>query len=301
MFADAEKLPGAPVGAGNSDLPVSAKAERFSDTALPPFATTGAPSGKQHHGPWAGAFGLGGKPNLESAAPSPEEITLTQDLPAQRAETMAGRHEPPHAKANAAANASTAATALVATMPLLAEDAADGETGDAEPEFGLGLHGPQVGKSQDIFMPAQAMGTSQSIHIARAVAGQLAVAVESRTDGSVELTLHPEELGKIRLELSKTDQGMAVVVFAERPETAHLIRRHMETLSQAFSAQGYEDVTFEFANQQRDGAPDQGHAGQSMSGSAERTNRDDLSAAPSEIAARPARRAVADGALDLRM
>jgi hypothetical protein len=82
--------------------------------------------------------------------------------------------------------------------------------------------------------------------LARSVAQQLAQAATGDTDAPMELTLSPEELGRVRLTFSPTENGMAVSVMAERPETLELMRRNIDSLAQEFLGIGYEDVSFNF-------------------------------------------------------
>ena len=63
----------------------------------------------------------------------------------------------------------------------------------------------------------------------------------------VEITLSPEELGRVRLSVSASDGGIVVNVVAERPETLDLLRRHIDQLGQEFQALGYADIGFSFA------------------------------------------------------
>ncbi|MDF0601941.1 flagellar hook-length control protein FliK [Psychromarinibacter sp. C21-152] len=79
------------------------------------------------------------------------------------------------------------------------------------------------------------------------IALQLVEAARQMADRPVELTLEPEELGRVRMTLTTGDGAMTVGLTTERAETADLLRRHIETLAQEFRQLGYRDVTFEFA------------------------------------------------------
>lgn len=95
------------------------------------------------------------------------------------------------------------------------------------------------------------------------IAQQLAVALAASDTGTTEVTLNPEELGRVRLSLTPSDTGITVSILAERPDTADLMRRHLDTLTREFQAIGYDDVTFDFSGdgsaapdqQTQDGAP----------------------------------------------
>jgi hypothetical protein len=100
----------------------------------------------------------------------------------------------------------------------------------------------------------------------RAVAAQLAEAfVATRPDGTVEVGLRPEELGRVRMILTPDGGGMTVTLAAERPETLDLMRRTIDTLASDLRDLGYTGLTFRFDRQgqpgsqsggQRDGARD---------------------------------------------
>jgi len=83
--------------------------------------------------------------------------------------------------------------------------------------------------------------------IPRHVARQLAEVVRQMPDRPVELTLNPDELGRVRLTFALTDGGINVAVLAERSETMDLLRRHIETLAREFRDLGYSDVGFQFS------------------------------------------------------
>lgn len=81
----------------------------------------------------------------------------------------------------------------------------------------------------------------------RHVALQVADVARMMPDRPVELTLNPEELGRLRMTFTVDGGSMAVAVTAERPETMDLLRRHIDALAQELREIGYEDVSFDFA------------------------------------------------------
>lgn len=86
-----------------------------------------------------------------------------------------------------------------------------------------------------------------------------AVEVLVRQPGqSVDISLDPKELGRVRMALSTSETGMTVVITAERPETQELMRRNIDQLAQEFQSLGYENMSFEFQGESadRDGASD---------------------------------------------
>ncbi|MFT5741947.1 MAG: flagellar hook-length control protein FliK [Paracoccaceae bacterium] len=86
-----------------------------------------------------------------------------------------------------------------------------------------------------------------TVQMARSASHQIAVAVTQQSDGQTEIRLNPEELGRVRLALSPLENGIVLTIAAERPETADLMRRHLDGLAQEFKALGYDNVTFAFA------------------------------------------------------
>lgn len=106
---------------------------------------------------------------------------------------------------------------------------------DALP-FGLPTSGPTVSAATQGAAPAV---TGVPVpHIA----AQIGAALSRAGDGSTELALSPEELGRVRLKL-KPDAAhpdrMVVMITFERPETLELFRRHAGELADALRASGY--------------------------------------------------------------
>ncbi len=82
--------------------------------------------------------------------------------------------------------------------------------------------------------------------LARHIAAQISQAAQPLPDRPVNITLNPEELGRVRLEFIPDKNGMVVSITAERPETLELMRRHIETLAQDLRNLGHRDVSFSF-------------------------------------------------------
>ncbi len=78
------------------------------------------------------------------------------------------------------------------------------------------------------------------------IARQITVALQRSGEKVVNLTLNPAELGKVRISLSTTDSGVAVMITADRPETLDLMRRNADVLAQEFHNIGYGSAQFEF-------------------------------------------------------
>lgn len=80
------------------------------------------------------------------------------------------------------------------------------------------------------------------------IARQLTSALPGATDGPVEISLNPEELGKVRLAMRTQDDAITVSVQAERPETLDLMRRNIDSLAREFREMGYAQISFDFGD-----------------------------------------------------
>ena len=101
--------------------------------------------------------------------------------------------------------------------------------------------GPATGHS------ALSAAISQAPQMAQQIARQMALSVIPLPDGPVEIQLSPEELGRVRMTVSVLDGVVSVAVQADRPETADLMRRHIEILAREFRDLGYEQSSFSFS------------------------------------------------------
>ena len=77
----------------------------------------------------------------------------------------------------------------------------------------------------------------------------IAEAARALQDRPVEVTLNPEELGRVRLTLHSVEGSMSVSVAVERPETLDLLRRNIEMLASQLRELGYKNLSFSFAGQ----------------------------------------------------
>lgn len=79
--------------------------------------------------------------------------------------------------------------------------------------------------------------------IPRQILQQLAEAAPAAGD-TIEISLSPEELGRVQLSAAKTEHGVMLVVQAERPETLDLMRRHLPELMQDLRDMGFGDISY---------------------------------------------------------
>ena len=80
------------------------------------------------------------------------------------------------------------------------------------------------------------------------IAEQIVVSVAKDDSATTEISLDPEELGRVRLHMTVTDQTVQIVIAAERPETSDLMRRHLDVLQQEFRSLGFQSVDLGFAD-----------------------------------------------------
>ncbi|MBZ4022045.1 hypothetical protein CKO11_06190 [Rhodobacter sp. TJ_12] len=132
------------------------------------------------------------------------------------------------------------------------------------------------------------------------IAQQLAQAMPTSPDQPVEVSLSPEELGKVRLTLHSHDGAITVNVQAERPETLDLMRRNIDSLARDFREMGYSDISFDFGQQtdQRQSAQDR--AEEARLAMPETGTEPERPVRFDDAALAIQRRATASGGLDLR-
>lgn len=84
--------------------------------------------------------------------------------------------------------------------------------------------------------------------IARALFAQVSEAIRPGSEATAEISLSPDELGRVRLALRQTETGYVLTIAAERPETLDLMRRHAQMLAEEFTHIGYGNIAFDFAD-----------------------------------------------------
>lgn len=128
------------------------------------------------------------------------------------------------------------------------KDTVEGLVRTAEPLAGgfAPMSDRSVPHAQAAHAPAAAAASPE---VARHVASQLAVAISQGTGRQTEISLNPEELGRVRMSISAADNSVSLTLLAERPETADLLRRHIDILAQEFRALGYADINFSFGDE----------------------------------------------------
>lgn len=134
--------------------------------------------------------------------------------------------------------------------------------------FDTGMQGfdlpsqPMVERSSTATMSSpMAVASAPDQH--RSVAQQVVIAVTQSGGQITEITLNPEELGRVRMQMTQAvDGGLILHVQAERLDTIDLMRRNSDLLTQEFRALGYGTLTFSFS--QQDGNQERGMQPQSQ-------------------------------------
>lgn len=96
---------------------------------------------------------------------------------------------------------------------------------------------------------------------------QVAELLHNRPDAPVEITMNPEELGRVRISLTQADGGLTITVQAEQAHTLDLFRRHADQLQQELMQLGYGGATLDFGQQGRDAATTNSDSGLAENGS----------------------------------
>lgn len=181
---------------------------------------------------------------------------------------------------NSAAQVSAVQQAFVAQVQALgAEQATTG--GQAESSLMGGEHVDMPGLSQLLTEAVLQPGTVHRPETPRLVAVQLAEAFAAKGERNVDVALNPEELGRVKMRVSTSENGIAVLIQTERPETGDLMRRHISELAEEFRKMGFENISFEFSG----GGASSNHSeseggGQPGSGKTSPENSGEMAAAP---------------------
>ena len=137
-----------------------------------------------------------------------------------------------------------------AGKPETASSVAHSVQWDAAPDEFVFADKVAEGESVDVVFRSVRSTGAEPIHI-KSEPGRFPVSVTAdalvRNIGrTAEISLQPEELGRVRMTLSQSEQGLSLVVTLERPETLDLMRRHIDQLIQEFRKMGHDGVGFEF-------------------------------------------------------
>jgi flagellar hook-length control protein FliK len=91
-------------------------------------------------------------------------------------------------------------------------------------------------------------GATHRVETPRMIATQLAEAFAAKGERNMEVSLNPEELGRVKMRVSTSEAGIVMTIQTERPETGDLMRRHINELAEEFRRMGFQDISFEFSS-----------------------------------------------------
>ncbi|MDE3237999.1 MAG: flagellar hook-length control protein FliK [Paracoccaceae bacterium] len=146
----------------------------------------------------------------------------------------------------AAAAGNVNAEQPMSNLPATSKKGGDGDDSDPALSFSGRTASPQPNSpaAAPASAPTQAATPAD---MAGQAAGQMAASARGRgAQGTAELLLDPEELGKVRMTFRHHDGIVAVSISAERPDTLHLLRSHIGLLAQEFTASGFAGARFSF-------------------------------------------------------
>ena len=104
-------------------------------------------------------------------------------------------------------------------------------------------------------------GPGALAHPAAAVVQQLVHAIGHLAHGQIEVSLSPEELGRVRLTMIPGENSMLLSIQADRTDTLALLRRNIDQLASDLRDLGYANLSFQFGSNQSDGGRhDRGNA-----------------------------------------
>ncbi|WP_417250325.1 flagellar hook-length control protein FliK [Celeribacter sp.] len=192
------------------------------------------------------------------------------------AKTADRAFEMPKESAQAARVAPVAPTQTYGLASAVMTNARGDEPTSAELSGALGVDDVQ-GRfdSSAVTHPRDATAVTQTLNMQRievtaGIAAQIVEAVKSLPDRPVEISLSPEELGRVRLTFQVSETGaMTVVVQAEKPDTAEMMRRNIHLLQEELSALGYEQSEFQFSENTGGESHGNGSASRAFDSSAE--------------------------------
>jgi flagellar hook-length control protein FliK len=229
-----QALPRATPHQAEADLPTQARTD-----LQPQVRTSHLPQVRTDHLTRKGADHLPAQA-LDTASPS-------------RAAPVPGASPVPVAPAPNALSGATLSRPVSAVTPL--EDVAT-----ASP-LGIGSDHANDLRTSQTAAPQPGSASHSATETARHISLQIAEAARQALHRPVELSLNPEELGRVRLSLLPGDGTMTVSIIAERGETLDLMRRHIDVLAQDFRQIGYDNIKFSFGGQGNGGAAgSQSHA-----------------------------------------
>ncbi|MDE4274772.1 flagellar hook-length control protein FliK [Phaeobacter gallaeciensis] len=153
---------------------------------------------------------------------------------------------------NAATAVNATTNSAIAMMQALQADTmklsqAPGLLGDSSGS-GLSMTADLPGLPQLLTEAVFQPGITHRPETPRMIASQMAEAFVAKGDRNVDVSLNPEELGKVKMRVATSENGITMIIQTERPETGDLMRRHINELAEEFRRMGFQDISFEFSS-----------------------------------------------------
>lgn len=233
------EYPQPPVAAGETAPRADAPPGEKPLQQVRPVASAAPRDGTQTSVPAPNPAAGSASPGTPNVSPSPGAPASREvNAPTQTPEALVGRTVSSHTAAGQIPKqASSATPAEVGSQPSPA----------LEPDMAEGISPPgaevsprAAGGRGDFVSPANAPD------LARDVAVQIAQTVTQGGSRSLDVTLQPEELGRLRISMSSEHGALAVTLQADRPETLDLIRRHIDLFAEELRRLGHGSVGFSF-------------------------------------------------------
>lgn len=144
--------------------------------------------------------------------------------------------------------------------PLPQSDAAP-EFRNAMAELGDGVAASLLSGGGGASASGLSPGAAPSATTPGTVTLQIAQAFVQAHGDSFEVSLSPEELGRVRIQMHASETGLHVLITTERPETLDFLRKNIAFLSRDLSGLGFNSTSFEFAGGSSDRDQGQSSAG----------------------------------------
>lgn len=192
----------------------------------------------------------------ETAKPAPLELTDghgTQQITVLTADqaARAGAQAPASVLAGTAPFRQAYGTADLRMQPSVAaqisQSKGDEEWAPAAAQLGFGTAAATMPPGQAAhLLPNTASASSGAI--AHQAAQAIIATVRSGKSGQIDVTLRPEELGRIRFEIVGSGERLHVNLFVERPDSMDLMRRNADQLLADLRQSGFGQATLSFGN-----------------------------------------------------
>lgn len=196
-------------------------------------------------------------PRQHAERPSPPITATVREAPAV-APVPDGTPDP---LAETATGAGRPQNSVAGSAPSLPQPAEIPRPPIAGPPLGLAATGPEVETASDSDLTAPTSHTDTRFdtvarpeatpaaarpQLLREAVPQILESIRANAPGDVELTLNPEELGRIRMSMTLGDGVLHLTIQSDRAETGELLRRHIALLRDELASLGYGQVDIGF-------------------------------------------------------